>query len=110
MELPAELRKTLSEGDFADVESWWASLTPQQQREIGSAEDVRTEEFSPLPKLDSLDPEDDLYPFYEYLTNHELRVVNFVADSEARSAHRIVSSYIATLGSDYRHDRPGTVR
>ena len=52
----------------------------------------------------------EFYPFYEYLANQELRVVNFVADSEAQSAHRIVSSYLATLGSDYRHGTRGTVR
>lgn len=63
----------------------------------------------PLPVPDEPDPEDELFPFYEYLINHEFRIVNFVADTEAQSSYRIISSYLASLGSDYGHGQSGTV-
>lgn len=109
MQLPTELKESLSGPDFAVVSTWWNSLMPEQQQDLIST-DVAVEEFMSLPNLDEVDPEDELFPFYEYLTNHELRIVNFVADEQSNSAHRIVSSYIASLGSDYRHGDSGTVR
>lgn len=109
MKLPADLQESLSERDYAAVAAWWESLTPQQQRDYSDTARLEAEGFSPLPNLDEMDPEFELFPFYEYLANHELRLVNFVADEEAKSAHRIVSSYIAMLGSDYRHGQSGTV-
>lgn len=110
MKLPADLKESLSDSDFSAVLGWWESLTPEQQRDLSGTTGSQSEKFSPLPVPEELDPDDELYPFYEYLTNHELRVVNFVADEQAKSAHRIISSYIASLGSDYRHGESGTVR
>lgn len=82
----------------------------EQQRDLSDTANSPSDRFAPLPAPAELDPDDELYPFYEYLINHELRVVNFVADEQAKSAHRIVSSYLASLGSDYRHGESGTVR
>jgi hypothetical protein len=110
MNLPDDLRESLSADEFNAVLCWWKSLTLEQQRDVSHVTDAALEELLPLPTEEELDPEDELYPFYEYLTNHELRVVNFVAEAQIMSAHRIVSSYIASLGSDYRHGQSGTVR
>lgn len=106
----SDLKKSLSNNDFAAVLAWWESLTSEQQRDLSDAASPPSETFSPLPVPDKLDPDDERYPFFEYLINHELRVVNFVADAEAKSSHRIVSSYLASLGSDFRHGEFGTVR
>ena len=110
MDLPADLRESLTDEHFTAVLRWWESLTQQQQNDLAGETDSQLEMFSQLPELDDLDPDDEFYPYFEYLTNHELRVVNFVADAQAQSAHRIVSSYLASLGSDYRHGQSGTVR
>lgn len=110
MQLPDDLREALAEEDFAAVQRWWQSLTPEQQDEIGNASSPDVQEFAPLPTPEELDPSDEFFPFYDYLINHELRIVNFVAEAEANSGgYRIVSSYIASLGSDYRHGQSGTV-
>ena len=109
MQLPDDLRESLAEEDFAAVQCWWQSLTPEQQDEIGSVTSPNIHEFAPLPTPEELDPSDEFFPFYDYLINHELRIVNFVAEAEAHSGFRIVSSYIASLGSDYRHGQSGTV-
>ncbi|MEZ6042251.1 MAG: hypothetical protein R3C20_17240 [Planctomycetaceae bacterium] len=110
MNLPDGLRDSLPADEFAAVLRWWNSLTAAQQCDVSAIADVEPDGFLPLPTTEETDTDDELYPFYEYLTNHELRVVNFVADEQAQSAHRIVSSYIASLGADYRHGQSGTVR
>ncbi len=110
MTLPDDLHESLTEEDFAAVQTWWESLTPDQQCDLRSESDSELENHSPLQIPDELDPDDELSPFYDYLINHEFRLVNFVAEAEAKSSYRIVSSYIAALGSDYRHGQSGTVR
>lgn len=109
MQLPSDLQESLSEHEFSLVEEWWASLTLEQQLDYSDASEMRPEDFATLPDLDDLDPELEMLPFCEYLTNHELRLVNFVDESTVRSSYRIVSSYVASLGSDYRHGKRGTV-
>ncbi len=109
MNLPDDLREALADDDFAAVQRWWQNLTPQQQDSLIDASNPEQEQL-PLPIPDEPDPDDELLPFYEYLVNHELRVVNFVADADAESSYRIVSSYITSLGSDYGHGQSGTVR
>lgn len=109
MKLPEDLREALSAEDFAAVQAWWRSLTPQQQLSLSAAPNSE-QEHVPLPIPEEPDPADELLPFYEYLINHELRVVNFAENTEVGSSYRIVSSYISSLGSDYRHGKPGTVQ
>jgi len=109
MTLPEDLRESLAEKDFAAVQNWWDSLTSEQQCDVTGDWGSKREEFSPLPLPEDPDPDDELFPYYDYLINHEYRVVNFVAEAEANSSYRIVSSYIASLGSDYRHGQSGSV-
>ncbi|MEQ9408201.1 MAG: hypothetical protein RIK87_10770 [Fuerstiella sp.] len=110
MTLPDDLRESLAEEDFAAVETWWESLTSEQQNDLSGDSDSKLEKYSPLPIPDEPDPDDELFPFYDYLINHEFRLVNFVAEPEAKLSYRIVSSYLASLGSDYRHGQSGTVQ
>ena len=109
MKLPVDIQESFSPDDFAQVEAWWESLSLPQQQDLSNAFEVNLEHFDPLPNIEEMNPEDELYPYFEYLINHEYRVVSFVADSELTSSYRIVSSYIAALGSDYRHGEHGTV-
>ena len=57
-----------------------------------------------------MDPADDHFQIYEYLVNHELRSVGFIADAQQAGFHKIATTYLATLGSDYRHGERGTVQ
>ena len=104
------MRDSLPDRVIADIERWWTSLTPEQQNQINNDPDSASKEFDPLPDFDDLDPDDECYPIYEYLVNHELRIVGFVAEEQQDDFHKFVSCYLASLGSDYRHGGRGTVQ
>jgi len=110
MQLPPELQDSLSDRVIVDIEEWWASLTPEQRLEIDSTSEATPTDCVPLPNLDDFDPNDDHYQIYEYLVNHEIRTVGYVADEHKGNFHKIATTYLATLGSDYRHGDQGTVR
>ena len=110
MQLPSDLQESLDESHFAAVASWWESLSPQQQHEYSDVAKMGAEEFELLEELEEIEPDDPRRPYYDYLVNHELRLVGFVDEVHAKSSYRIMSAYVATLGSDYRHGKSGTVR
>lgn len=93
MDLPDAIQDLLRPEDFEAVQSWWQSLTGQQRRDCT---DISVETVST--------------PIYDYLVNHELRIVGYVDESAQRSMFKIKSTYVAPLGEDYRHGQRGTVR
>lgn len=110
MELPADLRLALSESEYETVQRWWKSLTAEQQRDYGDVSQMSEEDFATLADIHGAADQSEPDPYYDYLVNHELRLVGFVDDVAAKSSYRIMSCYVASLGSDYRHGKPGTVR
>ncbi len=109
IDLPADLKQSFSESDYAAVLRWWESLTAEQQREYSDVSEMTPEDFATLSDIEDTAPDPETQPYYDYLINHELRLVGFVDDVAAQSSYRIMSSYVASLGSDYRHGKPGTV-
>lgn len=109
MKLPPDLQEALSDRDYALVATWWDSLSTEQQNEICDVSTLAATEFAALPMQDEQDADDPMSPFFDYLINHEWRIVNFVAEPERSKSYRIVSSYLASLGSDYRHGGNGSV-
>lgn len=110
MQLPKDLSDSLSDRVLSDIERWWTSLTPEQRSDLCDASEPLPDDCISLPDLDDLDPTDEHFPIYEYLVNHELRTVGFVADAQKDNFHKFATTYLATLGSDYRHGDRGTVR
>ena len=109
MQIPPDLRDSLSDRVLIEIAKWWSSLTPDEQLEIRDASQPLASDYTPLPNLDDVDPDDEHFPIYEYLVNHELRTVGFIAEDQKDSFHKFASSYLATLGSDYRHGERGSV-
>ncbi len=107
-DLPSHLRESLNESDYLAVLDWWKSLAPAQRREFRDISDLPNEGHFALPETGDDDLDADVQPFYDYLVNHELRCVGYVDDTAAASSYRIVSHYVASLGSEMRHRR-GTV-
>lgn len=110
MELPDDLKEMLDESHYAAVVGWWESLSLQQQHEYSDVAKIGAEAFELLEEIEEIEPDDPRRPYYDYLVNHELRLVNFIDDIHARSSYKIMTAYVATLGSDYRHGQSGTVR
>jgi len=109
MELPAHLQESLSASDYTTVVQWWNSLTADHQREYSNVSEMTPEDFDALNDFDELEPDPENLPYYDYLVNHELRLVGYVDDVAAQSSYKIMSSYVASLGSDYRHGESGSV-
>ena len=108
IDLPGDLRDALNDADYAVVLRWWNSLSADERGEISDASALKLDGHVALPDLETTESAPEMQPFYDYLVNHELRCVGFVDNAAAASSYRIVSHYIASLGSDLRHS-PGTV-
>jgi hypothetical protein len=109
MELPADLKESLSELDYVIVVQWWDSLSSEQQCEYTDVAEMAAEDFDALIGLEDIDPAPEMRPYYDYLVNHELRCVQFLDEVGAKSSYKILSAYVASLGADYRHGESGTV-
>lgn len=107
--IPPDLRAALSNRVLSDIQRWWTSLTPEQQLDISEPSEPRIDECISQLDIDDLDPAYDYFPIYEYLVNHEMRTVGFVSDAQKDSFHKIATTYLAALGSDYRHGDRGAV-
>jgi len=107
-DLPDHLRESLNESDYLAVLRWWNSLSPAERHEYSVISLLPEEGHVALPEMGNDDLDPDMKPFYDYLVNHELRCVGYVDDTAAASSYRIVSHYVASLGSEMRHRR-GTV-
>lgn len=108
MDLPADLYDSLDAANLAAVLGWWKALTPQQQSELSENSNENRLEFESLKE--EIEPDDPRRPIYDYLINHELRVVGYVDESQIKGSYRIMSAYLASLGSDFRHGQSGTVQ
>lgn len=106
--LPDHLRESLSESDYSAVLRWWNSLTPEDRQEFSDVSVLPDEERVALPDTEDGDRDPEMQPFYDYLVNHELRCVGYVDDTGVASSYKIMSHYVASLGSEMRHRR-GTV-
>lgn len=110
MRMPSDLRDSLSDSVLSNIERWWSSLTLEQQIEVCDVSKPFRGEHVSIASLNEMDPADDHFQIYEYLVNHELRSVKFIADAQQAGFHKIATTYLATLGSDYRHGERGTVQ
>ena len=114
-DLPADIRDSLASSDLEAVSSWWDSLTEKQRRELLDCTDLKEanyktiEQKTGLGELEETSLADEMAPYYDYLVNHELRLVGFVDQTAELSSYRVMCGYIASLGSEYRHGKPGNV-
>lgn len=114
-ELPTDIRDSLAPAELEAVNSWWHSLTEQEQLGLLDCSDLEDADHKTIETqvgLDDLDNSaisDEMNPYYDFLVNHELRLVGFVDQTAERSSYRVMCGYIASLGSEYRHGKPGNV-
>lgn len=106
-DLPDELRQSLPDRDYQAVLQWWISLSPEEQVAISDVSELGTAEDSALAD-EELEAAPETQDFYDYLVNHELRYASYLPPEAASSSYKIVSHYLALLGSELRHRR-GTV-
>ncbi|MEK6237677.1 MAG: hypothetical protein N2C14_23460 [Planctomycetales bacterium] len=107
-DLPNHLKQSLTEADYLVVLQWWNSLSPEDRDEYSDISELAEERHVALPDIENQNQEPDTPLLYDYLVNHELRWVSYLADADAASYHKFVSWYPASLGSELRHRR-GTV-
>jgi len=107
-DLPDHLKQSLNDSDYSVVLRWWNSLTAEERHQFSDISEFAENEHVVLPEVEIEDGDADIQPFYDYLVNHELRCVAYLDDNAAASSYKIVSHYVASLGSDLRHRR-GTV-
>ncbi|PQO30301.1 hypothetical protein DTL21_23360 [Bremerella cremea] len=109
MEFPTNLITLLNEAEWRDALRWWKSLSAEQQHECITLCETLSESWEPLEEMDDTDSMDTGQPLYDYMVNHEYRYVLYVDEATLTSSYRFVSEYLAPLGADYRHGKPGMV-
>ena len=113
--LPSDICDSLAPAEFEPVSKWWDALSEQQRSELLDCSNLTVEDFKSLDEaigLDEIDAStggDELPAYFDYLVNHEFRLVGFVDQTAERSSYRVMCGYIASLGSEYRHGKPGNV-
>ncbi len=114
-DLPQDISDSLTNSDLVAVNAWWDTLTERQQlglldcANLQNADYKTIEQYTGLGDLDATTIADEMVPYYDYLVNHELRLVGFVDQTAELNSYRVMCGYIASLGSDYRHGKPGNV-
>lgn len=115
LKLPADLSDSLTSADLNSVANWWETLSEEEQEDLLDCSHLTALDFLALDEalgLDEIDASasgDELPSYFDYLVNHEFRLVGFVDQVAAKSSYRVMCSYVASLGSDYRHGKPGSV-
>lgn len=113
--LPAELSDSLTSAQLELVTQWWENLSETEQEDLLDCSQLTVLDFMALDEaigldeLDGADEGEELPGYFDYLVNHEFRLVGFVDETAQRSSYRVMCSYVASLGSDYRHGKPGSV-
>lgn len=113
--LPTDISESLAPAELKQVTLWWETLSAQEQEELLDCSQLTPHDFKTLDEaigldeIDALASGDELPGYFDYLVNHEFRLVGFVDETAEKSAYRVMCSYVASLGSDYRHGKPGSV-
>ena len=113
--LPADISHSLTPADLNSVSKWWETLSDQEKEDLLDCSHLTALDFMALDEalgLDELDVSvsgDELPGYFDYLVNHEFRLVGFVDQAAEKSSYLVMCSYVASLGSDYRHGKPGSV-
>ncbi|WDI43143.1 hypothetical protein [Bremerella sp. P1] len=114
-ELPADISESLTPVELVPVKRWWDALGKKEQEELLDCSQLTALDFKSLDEsigldeIDALEDGNDLPGYFDYLVNHEFRLVGFVDETAEKSSYRVMCSYVASLGSDYRHGKPGSV-
>lgn len=113
--LPADIAESLAPSELESVAQWWKSLSDREQEDLLDCSQLTALDFKSLDEaigLDEIEGQlsgDELPGYFDYLVNHEFRLVGFVDETAEKSSYRVMCSYVASLGSDYRHGKPGSV-